>query len=55
MEYVKNTVVKYLESNDASVLPALFSALHLSQHDIARVQAAIARRAVVVQLTSEDK
>mgnify|MGYP002631412383 FL=1 len=43
VEYVKNTVVKYLESNDASVLPALFSALHLSQHDIARVQAGQSR------------
>lgn len=38
IEYIKNIVVKYLESNDSSVLPALTQALQMSSEDTARVQ-----------------
>eukprot|EP00802_Teleaulax_amphioxeia_P030066 Tamp_32435.p1 GENE.Tamp_32435~~Tamp_32435.p1 ORF type:complete len:132 (+),score=44.29 Tamp_32435:78-473(+) len=38
IEYVKNCVVKYLESNDEKVLELLFKALHLTEHDMSRIQ-----------------
>lgn len=37
IEYIKNIVVKFLETNDTSVLPALTQALQLSAEDTARV------------------